>query len=126
MTPPFGALKYLYVGTKRFDDDFAYYRDVLGARVVWSFARFGARVAAFELGEGPLYLVADHRPSPSVMPVFAVADLEVTAASLRTRGWAPKSGPFEIPDGPCYLFADPSGNEIAVFGDVRPNALGGK
>lgn len=125
MTPPLGSLKYLYVGSKSFDADLAYYRDVIGAEVVWSFCRFGARVAALRLGEGPLWLIADHRPAPSVMPVFAVGDLDGAVRALKRRGWSPKSGPFEIPDGPCHTFADPSGNELAVFGNVRPDVLMG-
>ena len=33
--PPFGDLVYLYVGTADFERDLAYYRDTLGAPVVW-------------------------------------------------------------------------------------------
>ena len=25
------------------------------------------------------------------------------------RGWVPENGPFEIPNGPCYTFGDPTG-----------------
>lgn len=28
-----------------------------------------------------------------------------------------------VEDGPCFTVADPSGNQLAVFGNVRPNAL---
>src|SRR6476619_7423734 len=106
MAAPLGVLEYLYVGSRRFEDDFAYYRDVTGAEVVWRFEKFGAKVAAFRLAEGPLWLVADHRESPSCMPVFAVKNLGAAVASLESRGWHPSAGPFEIPDGPCYRFAD--------------------
>jgi hypothetical protein len=122
-TPPLGELKYLYVGTGRFDDDLAYYAGVVGAEKVWEFAKFGARVAAFRLAAGPLWLIADHRPAPSCLPVFAVPDLAATARDLESRGWKAESGPFEIPDGPCYLFRDRSDNQLAVFGNVRPDAL---
>jgi predicted enzyme related to lactoylglutathione lyase len=57
--------------------------------------------------------------------VFAVSDLEATLRELEERGFQPETGPFEIPDGPCYLFRDRSGNQLAVFGNLRPNALGG-
>ena len=120
---PLGTLKYLYCGSARFDDDVAYYRDVLGAELVWRFHKFGARVAAFRLAQGPLVLLADHRPAPSCMPIYAVADLDATCDALRARGWTPAAGPFEVPDGPCYTFADPSGNPIALLGAVRPDAL---
>src|SRR5213593_2591101 len=120
---PFETLAYLYVGSRLFEEDAAYYRDVLGAEQVWRFEKFGARVAAYRLAAGPLLLIADHRQAPSSMPVFAVSDLRATVASLERRGWRPKAGPFEIPDGPCYVFVDPSGNEMAMFENVRPGVL---
>ena len=121
--PPLGELKYLYVGTSRFDEDLEFYGTVLGAEKVWHFEEFGARVAAFRVAQGPLLLLADHRPAPSCLPVFAVSDLDAAVRELEGRGWRPESGPFGIPDGPCYLFRDRSGNQLAVFGDVRPDAL---
>lgn len=121
--PPFAELAYLYVGTRDVAGDLAYYRDVLGAVVVWDFARFGARVAAVRLAPGPLYVLADHRPAPSCMPIFAVADLRAAARELTARGWRPDAGPFELPDGPCYTFSDRSGNQLALLEQTRPGAL---
>ena len=122
-TPPLGDLKYLYVGTSSFDEDLEYYRDVVGAEEVWNFKEFGARVAALRVATGPLLLIADHRPAPSCLPVFGVDDLDAAVARLESRGWRADSGPFGIPDGPCYLFSDRSGNQLAIFGNVRPDAL---
>ena len=122
-TPPLGELKYLYVGTSRFEEDLAYYRDVIGAEEVWNFEEFGARVAALRVATGPLLLIADHRPAPSCLPVFGVEDLNAAVTGLESRGWRADSGPFGIPDGPCYLFSDKSGNQLAIFGNVRPDAL---
>jgi predicted enzyme related to lactoylglutathione lyase len=123
MPPPFGVLKYLYVASARFDDDLAYYRDVLKAELVWNFHEFGANVAAFKVGQGPMVLIADHRKAPNVMPVFIVDNLKATVKQLKERGWAADAGPFEIPDGPCYTFSDPSGNQFAIFENVRPDML---
>lgn len=125
MTPPFGALRFLYTGTADFERDLAFYRHQLGAERVWQFAHFGARVAALRLGDGPLLLLADHRPAPSCMPIYQVADLKATAEALRGRGWRPQGASFEIPNGPCHTFVDPSGNPFAIFEDVRPNAMEG-
>lgn len=122
-TGPLGTLAYLYLGTGKFNDDLAYYRDTLGAPLVWHFNKFGAQVAAFRVAAGPLVILADHRPAGTCMPVFAVDDVEATAASLKTRGWQPEAGPFEIPDGPCYTFTDRSGNSFALLGKARPGAL---
>ena len=44
------------------------------------------------------------------MPVLAVADLDATIAALKARGWRGEGEAFKIPNGPCYRFADPSGN----------------
>ena len=118
-----GTLTYLYVGTSDFERDLAFYRETLGAEKVWHFAHFGARVAALRLGEGPLFLLADHRPAPSCLLLYAVENLEATARDLRARGWKPDGEKFELPDGPCYTFHDPSGNPLAIFQIARPNAM---
>ena len=120
MTAPFHSLEYLYVGSGDFDRDFAYYCDVLGATVAWNLTGMGARVAAFRMGKGPLLLLADHRPAPSCMPLYAVEDLKATAKELRARGWKPDGRAFEIPPGPCYVFDDPSGNRFGFFENARP------
>jgi predicted enzyme related to lactoylglutathione lyase len=120
---PLGRIEYLYVGTAAFDRDVVYYRDVLGAEVVWAFAAFGAKVAAIRVCDGPLLLLADHRPAPSCMPVFAVEDLEATVEELKKRGWKSDGELFEIPNGPCYRFTDPSGNPLALFQNLRPKAM---
>ncbi len=65
METPLGRLVYLYVGSANLEGDLAYYRDVIGAAVVWHFRHFGAQVAALRVGAGPLLLLADHRPAPS-------------------------------------------------------------
>lgn len=123
---PFGRLAYLYVGSSDFERDLAYYRDTLGARIAWNAHAFGAHVAAVELGPGPLILLADHRPAPSVIPIFEVKDLERAAKALRSKGWKPKGKPFEVPDGPVYRFDDPSGNPYAILEISRPDAMLGK
>jgi predicted enzyme related to lactoylglutathione lyase len=121
---PLGRLEYLYIGSSDVEKDLAYYRDVLGAEVVWDFQEFGTRVFAVRLAaRPPLVILAGHRPAPSVLPIFAVDDLEKTENELRRKGWKPEGPPVEVPDGPCYLFKDASGNELALLGSVRPRVL---
>ena len=124
MTAPFGKLVYLYVGTSDFDRDLKYYTNVLGAKVLWNHHAFGAKVAALRLCEGPQYLLADHRRAPSCLPLFEVKDLKAKAKELRSRGWKSEGRSFEVPPGPCMLFKDPSGNELALLENVRPNVMG--
>jgi predicted enzyme related to lactoylglutathione lyase len=123
MPAPFTSLECLYVGTSDFERDLAYYRDVLKAELVWNHTGFGAHVAAFKIGKGPMVLIADHRPAPSCMPVYAVEDLDATVKALKKRGWKPQDGRIEIPNGPCYAFEDPSKNRFAIFENVRPNVF---
>ncbi|MCI0631643.1 MAG: VOC family protein [Phycisphaerales bacterium] len=123
MRTPFGALEFLYMGTADFERDFNHYKDTLGAELVWAFHKFGAKVAAFRIGAGPLLLIADHRPAPSCLLVYSVEHLEKTADLLRSRGWKPDGDAFEIPNGLAYRFTDPSGNQIAIFQNDRPRQM---
>ncbi|MGQ0534712.1 MAG: VOC family protein [Methanobacteriota archaeon] len=116
-------LRYLYVGSADVDGDLARWSLAPGARVAWDLRAFGARVAAVDLGGDPKLILADHRPAPSCLPVFEVGDLEGAMRDLQARGWAPKQEPFEIPDGPCAVYADASGNEVALFQVARPGAF---
>lgn len=121
---PIGRLEYLYVGSADVAKDLAYYVDTLGAEVVWDFREFDTRVAGLRMfAKGPMVLLAGHRHAPSVLPVFAVPDLDDAERDLRARGWTPEGARFGIPDGDCYLFKDPSGNEFAIYEDSRPHAL---
>ena len=117
-------MKYLYVGSSNIQKDVDYYTKTLGARKVWDRTGFGARVAAFELGPGPLILLADHRPAGSCIMIFQVDDLKRTSEQLRRRGWKAESAHFEVPEGPCYRFNDPSGNLLALLEIVRPGIFG--
>ncbi|QQG48210.1 MAG: VOC family protein [archaeon] len=123
---PFKRLAYVYTGTKDFDGDHKFYLEVLGARLVWEFKEFGARVAAFDLGGEPYILLADHVKEPSKRLIYEVEDLKKTTKLLKARGWEPDGEPFEIPDGPCVNFVDKSGNEFALLQMSRPRILESK
>ena len=123
-TTTFDALRFLYFGSSDVGKDLDYYLKVLGGEKIWDRTAFGTRVAAVRVAPGPLVLLAGHRTAPSVLPIFEVKDLDATVKSLKRKGWKSESGPFEIPNGPCYLFKDPSGNQIAIFQDVRPGIFG--
>jgi predicted enzyme related to lactoylglutathione lyase len=122
-------LKFLYLGSANIDKDLKYYRDTLGAKLVWHSKHFGAEVVAFNLGdtngEEPLLLLADHLTSPKCELIYEVEDLESTAKDLRNRGWKHEGEMFEIPNGPCYLFKDPSGNTLVIFQNTRPSVVPG-
>lgn len=119
-------LKFLYLASANIDKDLKFYRDVLGAKVVWHSKHFGAEVVAFDLGVGgPLLLLADHLSPPKCELIYEVKDLESTSKKLVSRGWKPEGEMFEIPNGPCYLFKDPSGNTLVIFENTRPTVFPG-
>ena len=113
-------LVYLYVGSNDVEADVSFYRDQLGGEVAWRKTGFGAEVAAVRLGEGPLILLADHRPAPSVLQIWAVPDLRRARRDLEAAGWDGPGVEVEVPDGPCLVLSDRSRNEIGLLEQVRP------
>ncbi|MDA4116929.1 MAG: VOC family protein [Thaumarchaeota archaeon] len=119
----FKRLAYIYVGTSNYAEDRKFYKETLGADLVWEFEEFGAKVAAFDLCGEPFILIADHVKPPSKRLIYEVDDIEKAARMLKAKGWAPDGRRFEIPDGPCLNFKDKSGNEYAILQMIRPRIL---
>lgn len=117
-----GELVYLYVGTDDVDRDRAFYIETLGAEPVWRFQAFATDVAAVRVGPGPLVLLAEHRPAPSCLPIWAVDDLDVAIERLQSSGFEAHDESAGTPDGPVHVLRDPSGNEIGLLRQERPNA----
>ena len=72
---------------------------------MWAFDRFGAVVAAVRLGEGPLVLLADHRPPGECRLLYAVDDISAAVAAARAAG-ATHVVEVGVPPGPCVVFDD--------------------
>jgi hypothetical protein len=115
-------LRYLYVGSRDTAADVAVWLEIPGARLRWRFRRFGADVAAVDLGSPPVVLLADHRPPGAVLPIYAVADLDSAASSL-ADGWTVAVGPMGTPEGPACVLRNDSGTAIALLQLDRPDAL---
>ncbi len=119
-----GELRFLYVGV---DDTSAALREWvtgLGATLTWRFRHFGADVAAVEVGSGPRVLLADHRPTGSVLPIWAVDDLSASRAALDAAGWR-IVGPLGTPEGDAIVATSDDGAELALLEVVRPGAMDG-
>lgn len=116
-------LVYLYVGSDDVERDLGFYCGQLGGELVWKAEAFGAEVAAIELGEGPLLLLADHEPAPSALCIWATDDLDRAVERLRSAGWTDEDKRAEVPDGTCLLLSDPSGNRLGLLHQTRPNAM---
>jgi hypothetical protein len=51
-------LRFLYMGSASVKNDLKFYRDVIGAKLLWHSKHFGAEVAAFSFGDDqPLLLL---------------------------------------------------------------------
>jgi catechol 2,3-dioxygenase-like lactoylglutathione lyase family enzyme len=100
----------------------AFYRDAFGAEIVWAFDRFGAVVAALQLGDGPLLLLADHRPPGECRLLYAVDDLGAAVRAARAAG---AHGVVEVgvPPGPCAIFDDAGGNPVGVIEETRAGRM---
>ena len=114
---------YLYVGTDDVDADLRFLVEGLGGELAWRFHEFGADVAGVRMGDGPMYIAADHRPAGSVLPIIAVDDLEAAAAGLKSAGFTDTGTTVEVPDGPCMVLTAPAGNELGLLRQSRPGAL---
>ena len=120
----FERLDYLYMPSADVVADVAYFRDVLGARVVFAIEGMGTRVAMVELGDAPPSIVlAGHLEGDRPILVYRVADLAATINTLRGRGWAGDGHGLEIPQGPVHVFTAPGGQRIAVYELTRPGVI---
>ena len=120
--PPFRQLDFLYTPSRDVAGDMAYFRDVLGGRVVFAVEGMGARVAAIELAPGsPTVLLTDHVEGDRAIMVYRVDDLEASMARLEAAGWT-REQTFEIPHGPICSFRTPGGHRIALYQLTRPEA----
>jgi Glyoxalase/Bleomycin resistance protein/Dioxygenase superfamily len=79
--------------------DLAFYRDVLGARVVFAIEAMGTRVAEVALApEGPRLVIAGHLAGDAPVLLHRVDDLEATLAELSGLEIEARVG---LPLGPC-------------------------
>jgi hypothetical protein len=117
---PFEQLDFLYVPSGDVAADLAYFRDVLGGRVVFAIDSMGTRVAAVALTNGPpLFLLTDHLEGDRPILVYRVPDLTAALAELEGRGWE-RGSTFEIPHGPICSFTSPGGHRVAIYQLTRP------
>ena len=118
-------LRYLYIGSADTGRDLDAWLALPGAWLRWRVRRFGADVAAVDLGAAPIVLLADHRPAGTVLPIYAVDDLDGLLASLTGHGWSIEARSLGTPEGPVALLHDSTGNEVAVLRVDRPGAMEG-
>jgi hypothetical protein len=116
-------LRYLYLGSPDTESDVARWLVLPGTRVRWRFRHFGADVAAIDPGTRPFLLIADHRSPGSVLPIYAVSDLDLARARLQNGGWDPELATTVTPEGPACVLRTPGGVAIALLQLDHPDAM---
>lgn len=117
---PIESLDVLYLPSRDAAADLAFYRDVLGARVVFAIEAMGTRVAEVSLcPEGPRLLLADHLGGEAPILLHRVSSLSETLEELAARGLEPERR-VELPLGPCVTFRSPGGQRIGLYELTRP------
>jgi catechol 2,3-dioxygenase-like lactoylglutathione lyase family enzyme len=117
---PIEALDVLYVPSRDVQADVAFYRDVLGARVVFAIEAMGTRVGEVSLSpEGPRLVLAGHLAGDAPVLLHRVSNLEETLEELGARGLQPEHR-VELPLGPCVTFRTPGGQRIGLYELTRP------
>lgn len=102
----------------------AFYRDVLGVRMLFRVAQ----LAFFDCAGVRLMLSAPEKPEldhPSSILYFNVPDLQAAHATLHARGVAFHGPPHlvaRMPDHELWMafFDDSEGNTLALMSEVRP------
>jgi catechol 2,3-dioxygenase-like lactoylglutathione lyase family enzyme len=116
------SFDFLYMPSSDVARDLGYYRDVLGAEIVFAIEAFGTRVAQVRLTEGgPRLLLAGHLEGEAPVVLHRVDDLEATLADLRERG-AVIEAEFGFPHGPAAELRTPGGQRLAFYALTRPEA----
>jgi hypothetical protein len=119
----FGQLDFLYTPSADVVADCRYFREVLGAEIVFAIEAMGTKVAMIRLsGEGPAILLTDHLDGDRPILVYRVENLADAVAALEARGW-PRGRLLELPPGPACSFETPGGHRLALYELSRPIVL---
>jgi predicted enzyme related to lactoylglutathione lyase len=90
-----------------------FYRDAFG----WTFTDYGPDYAAFAEGlDGGFQADAAEAPARPLVILYA-HDLEAMEAKVRAAGGTVVRPIYAFPGGRRFHFADPAGNELAVWSE---------
>ena len=110
-------IDYVELPAKDFDAVESFYSKVFN----WSFTDYDQQYRAFSDGkiDGGFYLSELHSSTANgaALIVLYASDLEQTLANIVSAGGKVVKETFSFPGGRRFHFADPNGNELAVWSD---------
>jgi predicted enzyme related to lactoylglutathione lyase len=111
-------IDYVELAATSIADTKRFYGDVFG----WKFTDYGPEYSSFEDGRlsGGFYKAESVRAGTVLVVIFAL-DLAAVEQRVRAAGGKIVKPVFDFPGGRRFHFADPNGNELAVWSD-RPAA----
>lgn len=109
------AISYIEIPVLDLGEAKRFYAEAFG----WEFNDYGPQYAGIRGGDGE---VGGLRPSAEVraggpLVILYSRDLEQSLAAVRAAGGQVLVEPFAFPGGRRFHFADPSGNELAVWSE---------
>jgi uncharacterized protein len=105
---------YLELAATDLDATRRFYGEAFG----WKFTDYGPDYTAFEDGRlSGGFFRADAARSGTVLIVVFAVDLAAAEQRVRAAGGTIVKPVFDFPGGRRFHFADPSGNELAVWSD---------
>ena len=105
---------YIEFGTTNIEETKKFYSAVFG----WEFTDYGPEYTSFTDGRlGGGFTVASEVAPGGPLVVLYATTLEAIEATIKENGGRIVKDTFEFPGGRRFHFADPSGNELAVWSD---------
>lgn len=110
-------INYLELPARDLDAVQRFYQGAFG----WSFTEYGPDYRAFNDGgmDGGFYRapLASTTDSGAALVVLFAQDLELALQAVKDHGGTVVKDIFRFPGGRRFHFADPNGNELAVWSD---------
>lgn len=88
-----------------------------GAAFGWTFTDYGPEYAAFDQGLDGGFNAGQDDAARTPLVILYAHDLEAMEAKVRAAGGTITKPIFSFPGGRRFHFADPAGNELAVWSE---------
>ena len=109
------AIDYIEISVTDLNASKRFYGEAFGWRFT-DYAPTYAGIAGKDREMGGLTVVDEVRGGGPLVVLFS-ADLDATLDAVKAAGGRVLKEPFEFPGGRRFHFADPSGNELAVWAE---------